>query len=86
MSAPFRALAFTAAVLFFVPTGNAQQEIAESGAETSLLTANEPEACSVIERGRFNEVLEMLRPLREMYESELGWLFLFGLAATEALQ
>ena len=83
----FGALAFTACLLFLQPSWSAAQEPADETAEAPPLAETaESVARSLVEQGRFDEALDVLRPRRQMGENDPNLLFLSGLAATGASQ
>ncbi|MYD93178.1 MAG: DUF560 domain-containing protein [Chloroflexi bacterium] len=83
----FRASACTALLLLSVPAWSVAEESGESAAGSpNVVEITASEVRSLIDSGRYNEALRILRPLQPDSGSELSLLFLFGLAATGASQ
>ena len=83
----FRALACTAFLLLSVPAWSVAEESGDSAAsapDVAEITVSEIRA--LIDSGRYNEALRILRPLQPEAGTELSLLFLFGLAAIGASQ
>ena len=86
-SACLRALAFTAGLVFLLPSWSVAQEPADEAAGAPPLTeAGEAAARTLIDQGRFDEALDILRPLQQVRENDPNVTFLQGLAATRASQ
>ena len=84
-SALLRALAFTACFIFLHPPWSIAQEPADEAGEAppSVETATTV-ARTLVDQGRFDEALEILRPLQRARPNEPNVVFLRGLAASGA--
>ena len=82
-----RALAFVACLIFLLPSWGVAQEPASEAAEAPpLAEAGAVAARTLIDQGRFDEALDVLRPLERARENAPDVTFLLGLAATQASQ
>ena len=79
----FRAFATAAFLLIGAPAWSA---VAEPPPSPNSVTTAMSEARTLVREGKFNEALEILRPLLKADEIEGSVLFLLGLAATGAAQ
>ena len=87
MNALLRASAFTAFLLFSIPTWSVAEEPGdESAGSPELAESAESVVHSLVETGHFDQALRILRPLQQVVETDYSLLFLFGLAATGASQ
>lgn len=84
-SALLCALAFTACFILLQPSWSIAQELADEAGEAvpSVETAKRV-ARSLVDQGRFDEALEILRPLQRALANEPQVVFLRGLAASGA--
>ena len=78
------AVAVAACLALAAPAGAATDEPAASSASEAATTARVAEALGLIQQGRYEEALAILRPLAEGREVDPGVLFQTGLAAVGA--
>ena len=81
-----RALAAAASLLLSAPAWSAEEEPPPPPAASQSAVAAVAETRTLIEQGRFEEALGILRPLAQGGAVEANVLFLIGLAATGASQ
>ena len=84
-SALLSALAFTACLLILQPSWSIAQEPSDQAVQAPpLVEAAETVARDLVDQGRFNEALDILRPLQRVRENAPNVMFLRGLAASGA--
>ena len=82
-SACLRALAFTAGLVFLLPSWGVAQEPADESAEAPVTAETAAIAARrLVDQGRFGEALDILRPLQQALPNEPNVMFLRGLAAS----
>ena len=80
------AVAISACLAFAAPAWGTTDEPGPSSAPEASGTAGVEEARALIDRGRFAEALDILRPLVQGREAEPNTVFLYGLAGVGAAQ